>query len=48
MTAVPLAYSTTGDGEHSIQVDVDLENSRMLYAVDNEEIARIQFADWVT
>jgi len=45
LTAVPLAYSTTGDGEHSIQVDVDLENSRMLYAVDNEEIARIQFAD---
>lgn len=45
LTAVPLAYSTSGDGEHSIQVDADLEHCRMLYAVDNEEVARIQYAD---
>ena len=39
LTAVPLAYSTSGDGEHSIQVDADLEHCRMLYAVDNEAVA---------
>lgn len=33
LTAVPLAYSTSGDGEHSIQVDADLEHCRMLYAI---------------
>ena len=44
LTAVPLAYSTSGDGERSIQVDADLEHCRMLYAVDNEEVDRIQFA----
>ena len=45
LTAVPLAYSTSGDGEHSIQVDADLEHCRMLYAVDNEAVAQIQYAD---
>ncbi len=45
LTAVPLAYSTSGDGEHSIQVDADLEHCRMLYAVDNEAVALIQYAD---
>ena len=45
LTAVPLAYSTTDDSMHSIEVDADLERSRMLYSVDYEEVARIQFAD---
>ena len=45
LTAVPLAYSTSGDGEHSIQVDADLEHCCMLYAVDNEAVAQIQYAD---
>ena len=45
LTAVPLAYSTSGDGEHSIQVDADLEHCRMLYAIDNEAVAQIQYAD---
>ncbi len=45
LTAVPLAYSTSGDGEHSIQVDADLEHCRMLYLVDNEAVALIQYAD---
>ena len=45
LTAVPLAYSTSGDGEHSIQVDADLEHCRMLYAVDNEAVTQIQYAD---
>ena len=45
LTAVPLAYSTTDDSMHSIQVDADLECSRIQYSVDYEEVARIQFAD---
>lgn len=38
LSHVDLAYSSTGDGEHSIEVYADLLNFRLIYAVDGEVV----------
>lgn len=38
LSHVDLAYSSTGDGEHSIEVYADLVNFRLIYAVDGEAV----------
>ena len=42
LSNVPLAYSSTGDGEHSISIHVDLEAFKLFYLVDNEPVATVQ------
>jgi N12 class adenine-specific DNA methylase len=38
LSHVDLAYSSTGDGEHPIEVYADLVNFRLVYAVDGESV----------
>lgn len=38
LSRVDLAYSSTGDGEHPIEVYADLVNYRLIYAVDGEAV----------
>lgn len=38
LSRVDLAYSSTGDGEHPIEVYADLVNFRLVYAVDGEAV----------
>ena len=42
---VDLAFSSTGDGEHTISVYADLVDSRLLYEVDGEVVVRLQCYD---
>ena len=43
--SVSLAYSTTGDGEHELQVTADLISNRIDFFSDGERIADIQCKD---
>ncbi len=42
---VDFAYSTTGDGEHPIQVSADLIDLRIIYEVDGKAVATLQCND---
>ena len=45
LSKVGLAYTTTEEGELEVQVSADLVDYRMLYEVDGELVARVQFND---
>ena len=45
LSKVGLAYTTTEEGELDVQVSADLVDFRMLYEVDGELVARVQFHD---
>ena len=45
LNKVDLAFTSTEDGEHTLQASVDLIAFRMLYEVDGESVAAIQFHD---
>ncbi len=45
LSKVGLAYTTTEEGELEVQVSADLVDYRMLYEVDGEMVARLQFHD---
>jgi adenine-specific DNA methylase len=42
---IDLAYSTTADGVHEIQVSADLISYKVLYEVDNQIVSTVQYHD---
>ena len=40
---IGIAYTTSGDGEHDIQIEVDLVNYKMLSIIDGEIAQEVQF-----
>ena len=42
---IALAHSTTGDGQHFIDVSADLVDFRMVYQVNGEAVASFQYYD---
>ena len=45
LSHVPIAYSTTGDDKHTIQVILDLNDPKILYEIDDEVIYTENYYD---
>ena len=48
LSAIGIAYTTSEDGEHHIQVYLDLEKMRFVFEIDGEEVATIDCPDYET